>query len=294
MSHTLPSQEKITPMLTFWKHITVRDLAFYKRSWFAEAAQSRGKVLDIPAGHGKDAKNLHELGYEVVPADLFPERFEQNLEGVECAQADMTERFPFNDDTFDYLLNSEGIEHLPDQFAFLEECYRVLKPGGKLVITTPNLLSLRARMAFLLTGNRAFKSFVDEVTSVWGYDGKRLYHGHAFLINYFQLRYMLWHTGFRVKEVVGTRYSVSSLMFSPLVPFIWWFTRKTMRKAQKKNPRREIYKEISRDVFSQAMLLSANLFVVAEAMSEEERTGPVCVPHHAKKLLERMEQTAEE
>lgn len=275
-------------MPSFWQHVKEKELPFFKRAWFSQESLERGKVLDIPAGRGKDSKSLHELGYEVVPADLFPEWFEQDLQGVKCVQADMAASLPFEPNTFDYLLNSEGIEHLADQMAFLAECQRVLKPGGRLVVTTPNLLSLRARVAFALTGNRAFRSFVDEVTSVWGYDGDRIYHGHAFLINYFQLRYMLWHSGFRVQEVVGTRYSVTSIALTPLVPFVWWFTRKAMRKARKKNPRPETYAEISRDVFSQPMLYSANLFVVAEKLSDAERQAPVCVPHHAQKLEQSM------
>lgn len=275
-------------MSSFWKHFRVKELAFYKREWFARPSLSRGKVLDIPAGGGKDSKNLHELGYKVIPADLFPEMLEQKLDGVACAKADMTERLPFDEGTFDYVLHSEGIEHLPDQFSFLEECARILKPGGKAVITTPNLLSMRARFAFTFTGNRAFKSFVDEITSVWGYEGDRIYHGHAFLINYFQLRYMLWHTGFRVKEVVGTRYSVTSFLLMPLLPLVWWFTHGAIRKAKKKNPNGDIYKEITRDIFSKEMLLSSNLFVIAEKLSASERSGPVCVPHHAHKIEERL------
>lgn len=47
---------------------------------------------------------------------------------------------PFNDDEFETILNFETIEHLPNPKIFVQELYRILKPGGYLVLTTPNIL----------------------------------------------------------------------------------------------------------------------------------------------------------
>ena len=271
------------------QRLTERDLSFYKADWFAQQAR-HGRVLDIPAGSGTDTRPLLELGYEVISADLVPEFFDRKIEGARCLKADMEAALPFQDETFDYVLCSEGIEHLADQLAFARECSRVLRPGGKLAVTTPNLLSLRARVAFMLTGNRAFKSWVDEVTSVWGIDEKteRLYHGHAFLINYFQLRYLLWHAGLRTLDVVGTRYSPSSIALLPLVPFVWLFTRRASKKARRRNPDPSIYRDSFRHVFSSSMLLSTNLFVVAEKLTDEERQAPVWVEKHRENFRRRV------
>jgi SAM-dependent methyltransferase len=255
------------------QHLTERDLSAFKRAWFAQDHRQRGRVLDLPAGHGEDAAHLHALGYDVVPADLFPEEFTAAPPEVTCVPGDMAAPLPFPDGSFEYVLNSEGIEHLTDQYSFLEECFRVLRPGGQLVLTTPNLLSLRGRLAFLLNGNRALRSFVDEVTSVWGRDERRLYHGHAFLVNYFQLRYMLRHVGFTLEEVVATRFSWTSLLLSPLIPCVRWATRRTMARARRRNPDPAIYDEIARHVFSAAMLYSSNLFLVARRVGD-----PVPVP----------------
>jgi predicted SAM-dependent methyltransferase len=54
---------------------------------------------------------------------------------------DVTEPFPFKDNTFDYILNSHLIEHITfnDGQFMINECHRVLKPGGKLRIGTPDL-----------------------------------------------------------------------------------------------------------------------------------------------------------
>lgn len=270
-------------MASLLAHLTERDLSFFKADWFAR--QPRGRLLDLPAGKGDDSRRLVALGFDVVPADLFPETFDTRI-GPKCVPADLAARLPFEDASFDYLLSSEAIEHLPDQLAMLRECARVLRPRGRLLLTTPNLLSLRARLAFTFTGNRAFKTWVDEVTSVWGYQDGRIYHGHAFLINYLQLRYLLWHSGLRVVEVVANRFSWTSLLLLPLVPFIWLASRWAMRKAKRRNPRPGIYREIERDLFSPAMLLSSNLFVVAERIPDAEREPPLVVEKHRRNFEE--------
>jgi SAM-dependent methyltransferase len=264
-------------MASLLRHLRERDIAFWKREWFAR--QPRGRVLDIPAGRGDDSSGLVALGYDVVPADLFPETFDKAI-GLKCEPADLSLHWPFEDERFDYVLCSEAIEHMPNQLHVLGECARVLRPKGKLFVTTPNLLSLRARAAFMLTGNRAFKTWVDEITSVWGYGDGRIYHGHAFLISYLQLRYLLWHSGLRVVEVVRNRFSVTSLLLLPLVPLVWLASRLAMRKAKRRNPRPEIYREIERDLFSAAMLFSSNLFVVAEKIPDAEREEPLVVEKH--------------
>jgi len=58
---------------------------------------------------------------------------------------------PYEDNFFDFVVSGEIIEHIYDTDFFLEEIKRVLKPQGKLLISTPNLASL-GRRAFLFFG----------------------------------------------------------------------------------------------------------------------------------------------
>ncbi|MBN1132840.1 MAG: class I SAM-dependent methyltransferase [Bacteroidales bacterium] len=108
------------------------------------------KVLDLGAGRGALTGKLHELGYDVSACDLFPELFE--FDKTECRKVDMTDTFPYSDDTFDLVVAVEVTEHILDHENFFREAGRILKPGGRLYISTPNILSMNSRFRFLFRG----------------------------------------------------------------------------------------------------------------------------------------------
>jgi 2-polyprenyl-3-methyl-5-hydroxy-6-metoxy-1,4-benzoquinol methylase len=123
-----------------------RFLEFFR----GKAEPTSLKVLDMGAGHGAFSQKLYEMGYDVQACDLFPELFE--FDKIGCTKADITKPFPYTDNTFDLIIAIEVSEHIIDHEVFFSECSRILKPGGKLYITTPNVLSLKSRIRFLLSG----------------------------------------------------------------------------------------------------------------------------------------------
>ena len=62
------------------------------------------------------------------------------------------EPLPYGDATFDVVTATEVIEHLEDFREVLREIYRVLKPGGVCILSTPNILNLNSRLRFLWFG----------------------------------------------------------------------------------------------------------------------------------------------
>lgn len=87
-----------------------------------------------------------------------------------------TEKFPWKDNTFELALLSEVIEHLPHSpVTPLKEISRVLKPGGYLLITTPNAAKLHHRIKLLAGKSTSFP--IDQLTTIAPENGS-LYHLH--------------------------------------------------------------------------------------------------------------------
>lgn len=90
---------------------------------------------------------LDSRGYAVSALDLSPDRFARAIEslGLDVRQCDVeTEPVPFDAGTFDAVVFNELFEHLRINPIFtMREAHRVLEPGGRLLLSTPNLRSFR-------------------------------------------------------------------------------------------------------------------------------------------------------
>jgi SAM-dependent methyltransferase len=214
-----------------------------------------GRILDTPAGSGDISKKLQDAGFKVYAADIAPELFK--LPGVHCEKVDLNQHLPYSDEFFDYILNSNGIEHLEDQYAFVRECYRILKPHGKLLISTPNILNLKARVANLFLG---FPTFHDRPQNeVDGYEGG----GHINNVSYFGLRINLHRNGFKIILVQTHMYSVTAMFFFFLLPFVYAATHSSF-KREKNREQKIRNKDILKHILSIDLLFGKKLFVLAE------------------------------
>jgi SAM-dependent methyltransferase len=109
-------------------------------------ALPQGRVLDVGCGSGDWMVFMKGLGWRVTGVD-----FDENAVKVARARdLDITcgalEEQNYPDNTFDAVALSHVIEHVPDPIQTLAECLRILKPGGKLAVDTPNASSLSHRM----------------------------------------------------------------------------------------------------------------------------------------------------
>jgi len=186
------------------------------------------RVLDVGTGPGVVPMVLRKMGIQVAGIDTWAEYSETcdnisgtredilerlNNAGVEVDFCDIArEKIPFQDESFDLIFFMGVIEHLHDSPKEpLEEMRRVLKPGGHLVITTPNGAHLRSRL-YLLFGKSVHPDF-----KCW-FNGKSFedytgYFGHVREYTQDEIKRILGWLGF---EVVRTRFSNCYLIPTPV------------------------------------------------------------------------------
>ncbi|MGE0787170.1 MAG: methyltransferase domain-containing protein [Sandaracinaceae bacterium] len=112
---------------------------------------SRGRLLDVGCGDGRIAERIARLGYEVTGLDASRENAElARTRGIDALVGDAADALRFADGAFATVVAGEIVEHLVDAQSFLREAARVLAPGGRLVVTTPNLAHLPDRLRFVL------------------------------------------------------------------------------------------------------------------------------------------------
>jgi len=101
-------------------------------------AVKHGRVLDVGCGSGGRLELLKRLGWTVKGTDLDQDAVEAAREkGLDADCGDL-KSMNYPSDSFDAVIMSHVIEHVPHPLELLTECARLLKPGGRLVMLTPN------------------------------------------------------------------------------------------------------------------------------------------------------------
>ena len=186
--------------------------------FFYDIAKNKhtSRILDAGGGHGAFSKRLYENGYKNLAAcDLFPDKF--YFPEIPCHYAKLSEPLPYEDSHFDYVLAVEVMEHISSHQSFFNEAYRILKPGGKLLISTPNIVSLKSRKQFLIKGFfYSFKSLEYE-----NRDGLQ----HVSSVTPDQFNYFAKSAGFSLGRISYDIRQNTSLLLLPIYKLITCFSR---------------------------------------------------------------------
>ncbi len=215
----------------------------------------RGLVLDIPAGEGALSVAARNMGFDVMAGEIDPQFFK--AKGIECRFMDMNKPLPLEDGCLDYVVCLEGIEHLENAFQFTRECHRVLRPGGHLILSTPNILNMASRLKYFFSG---FYSLcprpINEFSHLPVFD-------HINPVTFYQVRYMLHSSGFQIRQVTTDLWRRSSAGFLVFYPILRLYSIRTMRK-ETDHQQRKANREIRRQINSLDLLLGRTLIVDAE------------------------------
>jgi 2-polyprenyl-3-methyl-5-hydroxy-6-metoxy-1,4-benzoquinol methylase len=105
------------------------------------------RVLDIGCATGALLEKLRDRGWQPKGVEICTPSAEyaRQRRGLDVSELPLEEnRFPVG--TFDLILASHLIEHLNDPASFVRETRRILAPGGRLILTTPNINGFQARI----------------------------------------------------------------------------------------------------------------------------------------------------
>lgn len=104
------------------------------------------KILDLGAGRGWYSKYLSEKGCDVTAIDQEP-FFED--EKIKIVVQSLEENLPFKDEEFDTVLACDIIEHVSNEAQLISEIARVLKKGGRVIVSVPHQDDSRIASSYL-------------------------------------------------------------------------------------------------------------------------------------------------
>lgn len=156
-----------------------------------------GLLLDLAAGSGAMCKRMLDMGFRVHATDYVGSSFKLHGQ-VPFREADLNLDFSsdYQGEEFDAVIASEIIEHLENPRHFLRQIHALLRPGGRVLLSTPNTTSTASKMRFLTEGR--FQ---------WFGDAQYLGDGHITPVSPWQLSVILSEVG--LVEVMKTSFGDS-------------------------------------------------------------------------------------
>ncbi|MFU8820506.1 MAG: class I SAM-dependent methyltransferase [Gammaproteobacteria bacterium] len=160
-------------------------------------------ILDIGCGDGLLLYQFRNRYRELIGYEYSTDRLNQarrNLSDCNFAgfagSAESMEGIA--SESIDRIVSADTIEHIPDVYAAASEMYRVLKPGGSLVINTPNIAFIKKRLLLLIGRFPSTSQPNEGLGSDVLFDG-----GHLHYFTFRSLSFLLERAGFSVNGRMG-------------------------------------------------------------------------------------------
>lgn len=196
------------------------------------------KILDFGAGKGHMVQRIgeHAKGLNIKPSKLiFPCEVEPDCflyKEVECTPINLDSKIPFGDNYFDAVYAIEVLEHMSRPYDFIVEAYRVLKPGGVLIISVPNLSHILSRFSLFFSG---FASLFPPPSKRQTNAGRVC--GHIMPLSFPYFHYGMVRAGFEDIKLMSDRLKKSCLFwYFLLYPMIKLSSMLYTKKLMKYDP----------------------------------------------------------
>ena len=228
-----------------------------------------GRVLDVGAGSGALARKLKAFGHETAMCDCLPASQWADHDAGAYTPCDLNTGLPYPDESFDYIICLEVIEHMENPLALCRELKRVLRKGGRLFISTPNILSLKSRVKFLLDGSFVFFNYPP---IEWDQrDGRP--NVHVYPIRLHELEYYLYKAGLEVATAFTNLRSYGWRLFFPLEWLIRLYARHMTKRSHR--PDRIALDRIYGRILTDDLLFGAHLIIEARCADVHAGRGGV-------------------
>ena len=159
------------------------------RALFEEYVPAGSTVLDAGAGAGALTYRLADHGYRMTALDVDPEKWTPHPD-IDFYVLDLDAGIKSSvAGPFDAVCCVEVIEHVENPWNLLRELHEVVRPGGHVILSTPNITSFLSRWLFLRSGR--FHQFFEQ----------DLVYGHITPLTAQQVTNIAERTGFAVREV---------------------------------------------------------------------------------------------
>lgn len=142
---TEKTAERINPELIDSKEEYVLYLKhLFAYSFVKKEIHEGSFVLEVGCGNGYGTSLLAKNGFNVVGLDIDEETIKEASKKYQTQNCNFVwydgKKIPFEEETFDFIVSFQVIEHVQDDIGFISEIKRVLKTDGTFFLTTPNRL----------------------------------------------------------------------------------------------------------------------------------------------------------